>query len=63
MREHQLAAGDDVLQPGATITERARGEVAPIAVQQVEGHKQRRGATASGSGSRSQSNRDLSSWS
>jgi len=41
-RVDQLAAGHDVLQPGAAIMERAGGEVAAVAVEQVERHVERR---------------------
>jgi hypothetical protein len=41
-REHQLAVGDDVLHPGAAVTERLSGQVTAVLVQQLENHEDRR---------------------
>jgi hypothetical protein len=41
-RQHEVAAGDEVLQPGTTITQGARAQVAAVLVQHVESHEERR---------------------
>jgi hypothetical protein len=54
---------DRIRQPGAATTKGARGDVAAVPVQQVEGHEEGGVAAASGAGSRSHPNRDRSCWS
>jgi hypothetical protein len=58
--EDEVVAGDDIFELGTAITEPARGEVAAVAVEQVEGLRSGGEATASGSGSSNQLKRDRS---